>query len=97
MKPGDKGKIRRIKGKDELILGVDQYGGFTSVEVDKLTMNIDEVFSERSLNEGEMTGNIPPGFRKRPFIQLIKNNIAGNDSMGWKKHRQVLLDNKYDV
>jgi len=95
MKPEDKGKVVKVQGVDTLILDVDKYGGFTSIEKARLTMKMEEMFSEEALVEAE--ANMPPGFRQMPLIAVIKSNIAGNNSMGWKKHRQVLLDNEYDV
>lgn len=97
MKPEDKGKVVKVKGVDELILDVDKYGGFTSIEKDKLTKKMEDIFSEESLAQSELEGNMPPGFRKMPLIAVIKSNIAGNDSMGWKKHQQALKDNGFDA
>ena len=95
MKLEDKGKVIKVKGIDELILDVDKYGGFTSIAKSKLTTKMEECFSEESLVEAEP--NMPPGFRKMPLIAVIKSNIAGNDSMGWKKHKQVLKRAGFDV
>lgn len=95
MKPKDKGKIVKVQGIDELILDVDRFGGFTSIEKDKLNEKMEDILSEEALTEAE--SNMPPGFRHMPLIAVIKSNIAGNDSMGWRKHQQVLKDAGFDV
>lgn len=95
MKSEDVGKVRKIKEKDELILSVDKYGGFTSIEEDKLTKKMEEIFSEESLVQTE--ADMPAGFRKMPLIAVIKSDIAGKDRMGWKQHQKVLKDSGFDV
>ena len=97
MQPEDTGKIVKVFGVDTLILKADEDGGFTSIEKGKLTMKMKEIFSEESLAEAELEGNMPPGFRNMPLIAVIKSNIAGNDSMGWKKHQKVLQDTGFDA
>ena len=69
-------------------------GGFTSIEVAKLTMKMKDVFSEGGLAETE---GMPPGFREMPLIAVIKYNMAHGDSMGWKKHEKVLKEDGFDV
>lgn len=90
MKPSDVGKVKKVKGVDTLILDVDKYGGYVSIEKYRLTKKMEELFSEEALLEAEP--NMPPGFRHMTLIAVIKSNIAGNNSMGWKKHQKVLKD-----
>ena len=97
MKPENKGKIVKVKGVETLILDVDEYGGFTSIEKAKLTKKMEEILSEKALAEAESADNIPPGFGKMPLIAVIKSNINGNDSMGWRQHHKVLKDAGFDV
>lgn len=84
-----------IKGKEEIILREDPDGGFTSIEVEKLTMKMKDLHSEEVLAEAE--ADMPAGFREMPLIAVIKSNIAGNDSMGWKQHQQALKDDGFDA
>lgn len=84
-----------IKDKEEVILREDPDGGFTSIEVEKLTMKMEDLHSEKVLVEMEV--NMPIGFRKMPLIAVIKYNIAHGDSMGWKQHQKVLKDDGFDA
>lgn len=87
---------RIVKGEEEIILHEDAMG-FESIEVAKLTMKMEDIFSEESLVESEASGAFPLGFRNMPLIAVIKSNIAGNNSMGWKKHQKVLKDAGFDI
>ena len=71
--------------------------GFESIEVENLHKKMEEIYSEENLAEMEASGNMPPGFRKMPLIAVIKSNITGNDSMGWKKHKQTLKGAGFNV
>lgn len=87
-----------IKGKEEIILREDPDGGFTSIEVEKLTKHMDELFSEESLIA--LADKLPmslTGLKKMTLIAVIKSDIAGNDNMGWKQHQKVLQEDGYDV
>ena len=95
MKPEDVGNIRKVKGIDELILGVDPWGGFTSIDVDKLTMKMKNLSSEEAL--AEMEADMPVGFREMSFIAVIKSDIANKDKLGWKQHRKALKDGGFDA
>ncbi len=86
-----------VAGKEVVILEEDGYGGFQSIEVEKLHKKVNGIFSEDSLLEMEATGNFPSGLRNMPLIALIKSNIGGNNSMGWKRHQQKLKDEGFDV
>lgn len=83
-----------IKGKEEIILR-EGPSGFTSIEVEKLTMKMEDLHSEEVL--AEIEADMPTGFRKMPFIAVIKYNITHGDSMGWKQHQKVLKDDGFDV
>lgn len=85
----------KVKGKEVIVLEEYADGGFVSIEVEKLTMKMEDIFTEEQLLEAEV--NMPPGFRKMLLIAVIKSNIAGNDSMGYRRHKQVLLDEGFDV
>ncbi len=84
-----------IKGIEEIILKEYPDGGFTSIEVSKLAMKMKEIHSEESLVKSE--ADMPVGFREMSLIDVIKNDIANKDKMGWKQHQQVLKDDGFDV
>ena len=90
---------RMIKGKEVVILNEDNPGtpgtGFTSIEVDSLIAKMKDLYPEEQLVK--MEADFPPGFRNMPLMAVIKSNIAGNDSMGWKKHKKALKDEGFDV
>lgn len=79
-----------IKGKEEILLKAYPDGGFTSIEVDKLTMKMKDLHAEEAL--AEMEADMPPGFREMPLIAAIKYDIDHSDSMGWKQHKKVLTE-----
>lgn len=95
MRPEDRGKIKKVKGIDTLILNVDEYGGFTSIEEANLRKKMEDIFSEESL--AEIADDMPPGFRKMPLIAVIRSDILGKDVMGWKQHKKALEDGGFEV
>lgn len=86
---------KMIKGKEEIILREDPDGGFTSIEVEKLTMKMKDLHSEEVLAEAE--ADMPTGFREMSLIAVIKYNIAHGNSMGWKQHQKVFKEDGFDV
>jgi hypothetical protein len=87
MKPEDKGKVVKVKGIDELILDVDQYGGFVSIEVGMLVKPLDEVFSEEALVD------VPVGQRKKLFIEHIADDTEDKGGhRRYAKYYEVLID-----
>lgn len=92
------------KGKEIILLREDEPGGFgtgggfTSIDVDSLTAKMEDLFSEESLTELATEMGLPlAAVKNMTFIAVIKINAAGSDSMGWKKHKQVLKDDGFDV
>jgi len=87
-----------IKGKEHIILEEDGYGGFVSIETERLTKKLGELFSEEALAElSEKTQISLEDLRNTTFIDFIKADIADKDIMGWKRHQQTLKDEGYDV
>lgn len=86
---------RIIKGTEEIILREYPDGGFTSIEVKKLTMKMKEIHTEESLVKSEV--DMPVGFREMSLIDVIKSDIANKDNMGWEQHQQVLKEDGFDV
>ncbi len=86
---------KTIKGKEEIILKEYPDGGFISVEVDRLTMKMEDLHSQEVLVS--MEADMPVGFREMSLIAVIKSDIANNDKIGWKQHQQVLKDDGFDV
>lgn len=70
-----------IKGIECVILSEDGRGGFTSIDVDKLTTKVEDLFAEEALTK--MEADHPPGFRNMTLIALIKYDSAREDKMGW--------------
>ena len=87
MKPKDVGRVVKVQDIDELILAVDKYGGFVSIEVGSLIKPMDEVFSKEALDE------VPVGQHKKLLIEAIADDTNGR--MGHKKyakHYEKLID-----
>lgn len=74
---------RFVKGKQHLILAEDQWGGYVSIEVEKLTAKMEDLFPETCLGD------------KRTLIAAIKADV--DDKMGWKKHKKELRKEGFDV
>ena len=77
-----------IGGVEHIILRVDQWGGFESIDVEKLTAKMNQIFSEEALKE--MEADMPAGFRGLSFLDVIRADRDGKDRMGWKQHRHAL-------
>jgi len=87
MKPEDTGKVVKVKGIDELILKAYTDGGFVSIELDKLTKPLDEVFSEEAL------ADVPVGQRKKLFIEHIADDTEDKGGhTKYAKHYELLID-----
>ena len=87
-----------IKGKEHIILEEDGYGGFVSIETEKLTKKLGELFNEEALKElSERTQISLEGLRNMTFIAFIKADIADKNITGWKRHMKVLRSKGYNV
>lgn len=90
--------IKKIKGIETLILREDQWGGYESIEIKKLTMKMSEIFSEEALIELAKKAVRPlVALKNMTFIAYIKSDIANKDVSGWRQHKQTLKDEGFDV
>ena len=83
---------RTVKGEELIILEEDGMGGYVSIAAAKLTMKMREVFSEAAL--AALVGKGPAGLREMTFIDFIRDDIAGDDVMGWRQHQKALKEEK---
>ena len=89
---------RIVKGEEVIILNDYPNGGFVSIATSKLTKKMQEIFTEEVLIELAEQVIIPlAGLKNMAFIAYIKSDIANKDVSGWKKHKQTLKDEGYDV
>lgn len=85
-----------IKGKEEIILKEYPDGGFTSIEVKKLTMKMGELHTEENLIELSKETGLPlAAIKNMTLIAVIKSDIGGKDIMGWKQHEKVLKEDRF--
>lgn len=95
---------KKWKGQDIILLsedtpgGFETGGGFTSIDEYRLHSKMSELYSDEALiTLADDIGVNLAAIRNMPLIAVIKSNMAGSNSMGWHKHKQVLKDTGFDV
>ena len=71
-----------------IILDVDSWGGYISIESDKLSQNCEDVLDEVKKDPGHK-------LRGKTLLQAIKQDK--DDTMGWKKYHKKLKEEGYDI
>lgn len=84
-----------MKGKEHIILREDEWGGFESIGVEKLTAKVKDVFTEENLRAVE--ADMPSGFREMRLVAAIKYDAAHKNVMGWRQHQKVLKVEGFNV
>ena len=89
---------KKLKGIDTIILNIDKYGGITSIDADKLTRKMGDVFPNSDFTELSSDLGVPiVALQNMTMIAVIKLDAAKSDKMGWKKHRKTLKDDGFDA
>ena len=85
-----------IHSIEEIILKEYPDGGFTSIEVEKLTMKMKELHTEETLVELSNETGLPlAAVKNMTLIAMIKSDIANKNIMGWKQHEDVLKEDGF--